>query len=275
MLRKRIGICLVLAYVAWGCKDVKVPNCVGMDRAAAEAAIEGAGLVVGTVTEVESDTIPSGQVTAQNPGAGVDAVPGSAVALTVSIGPDYSGLWLLESDDGWAEVLDLASDGTFEFLGCLGASGDDATWRVDAGEMVLGGEGDAVAFSIQSSTRMIASHNGEELELTRPDLSRDDHSDDMAGATTLTVGTAGGALLENSSDVDVFRFDAEAGFYYNVGVSFGEDVQMTVVDASGTVILSMGESCLDGGAFTASQTGYYFVKIENLTDITFCEVYLG
>jgi hypothetical protein len=60
---------------------------VGLSQAAAETAITDAGLVVGTVTTQNSDTVPAGAVISQNPTALTEVAPGSAVDLVVSDGP--------------------------------------------------------------------------------------------------------------------------------------------------------------------------------------------
>ena len=51
------------------------------------AAITGAGLVVGTVTQQSSATVPAGSVISQNPLAGASVAAGSAVDLVVLDGP--------------------------------------------------------------------------------------------------------------------------------------------------------------------------------------------
>ncbi|MCZ6753892.1 MAG: M36 family metallopeptidase, partial [Gemmatimonadetes bacterium] len=66
---------------------VLVPNVVGLAQAAAEAAIEAAGLVVGNVTEAPSNTVPAGNVIGQNPLAGAAVIPGTMVDIVVSSGP--------------------------------------------------------------------------------------------------------------------------------------------------------------------------------------------
>ncbi len=67
--------------------NATVPTLAGMTRAAAEAAIVNAGLVVGTVTEQRHATIPAGSVISQNPAAGTSVARGSSVAMVVSLGP--------------------------------------------------------------------------------------------------------------------------------------------------------------------------------------------
>ncbi len=73
--------------VSTGPANVLVPNVVNLTQAAATTAITGANLVVGTVTFTNSATVPAGSVISQNPGAGTSVAPGSAVNLTVSVGP--------------------------------------------------------------------------------------------------------------------------------------------------------------------------------------------
>jgi beta-lactam-binding protein with PASTA domain len=63
-----------------------VPNVVGATEAAATAAIQSAGLVVGTVTQQASTTVPTGYVISESPLAGTAVSPGSAVNLVVSGG---------------------------------------------------------------------------------------------------------------------------------------------------------------------------------------------
>ena len=76
--------------VAVGATAQTVPSVIGMTQSAASAAIAGAGLALGHVTQVYSDTGPSGTVTGQAPSAGVTAPAGSQVAITVSRGPTPS-----------------------------------------------------------------------------------------------------------------------------------------------------------------------------------------
>ena len=67
-------------------EDVSVPNVVGLTQAAAESAITGAGLVVGSVLEQSSETVPAGSVISQDPVGGASVASGTAVNLVVSSG---------------------------------------------------------------------------------------------------------------------------------------------------------------------------------------------
>ncbi|GJL78467.1 MAG: hypothetical protein NPINA01_14560 [Nitrospinaceae bacterium] len=70
---------------------IPVPAVVGQSQAAAESAITGAGLAVGTVTTKNSSSVSVGSVISQNPTAGSNVGPGSAVNLVVSAGSPGSG----------------------------------------------------------------------------------------------------------------------------------------------------------------------------------------
>ena len=66
---------------------VPVPNVVGLDEAAARAAISDAGLGVSTPTQVWSAIVPVGAVVAQNPAPGTLVIVDSKVSLQISKGP--------------------------------------------------------------------------------------------------------------------------------------------------------------------------------------------
>ncbi|MCC6235860.1 MAG: PASTA domain-containing protein, partial [Verrucomicrobiales bacterium] len=77
----------VALVISLGPTPVLVPNVVGLTEAAAGTAITGASLVVGAVTTANHATVPAGQVISQNPTAGTSVLPGTSVALVVSLGP--------------------------------------------------------------------------------------------------------------------------------------------------------------------------------------------
>ena len=64
----------------------QVPNVVGSLKTNAQTALTTAGLRVGRVTSTNSQTVAIGGVISQNPTAGANVAPGSAVALVVSLG---------------------------------------------------------------------------------------------------------------------------------------------------------------------------------------------
>ncbi len=64
---------------------VEVPDVVGQSQASATAELEGEGFGVVVITDYSS-TVPAGNVISQIPLAGVEAVEGSNVTITVSLG---------------------------------------------------------------------------------------------------------------------------------------------------------------------------------------------
>ncbi|HPU97004.1 MAG TPA: PASTA domain-containing protein, partial [Candidatus Hydrogenedentes bacterium] len=73
--------------VSTGPCTVAVPDLTGLSRADAETVLAAAGLGVGPVTELCSDTVAAGFVIGQSPAGGTRVQPGSAVLLQVSSGP--------------------------------------------------------------------------------------------------------------------------------------------------------------------------------------------
>src|SRR5262249_22694749 len=72
-------------------RPVTVPNVVGRSQAAAQAALTGAGLTVGAITNTPRPTVPAGRVLGQSPVAGAIVPQGTAVNLLVSRGPPGPG----------------------------------------------------------------------------------------------------------------------------------------------------------------------------------------
>jgi MYXO-CTERM domain-containing protein len=66
---------------------VSVPSVLNQTQAAATTAIQGAQLIVGTLSQQSSVTVPAGSVISQSPSAGTSLAAGSAVSLVVSTGP--------------------------------------------------------------------------------------------------------------------------------------------------------------------------------------------
>ncbi len=76
----------IIVYVSLGAEAFPVPPVVGQDLIRATELIEKAEFVLGTVEQIPDDAIPAGQVISQNPPAGEDAAPGTAIDLVVSTG---------------------------------------------------------------------------------------------------------------------------------------------------------------------------------------------
>jgi len=66
---------------------IAVPDVTGLDQATAESNITAAGLIVGTITNQSSDTVPAGDIISQDPASTTMVSAGTAVNLVVSSGP--------------------------------------------------------------------------------------------------------------------------------------------------------------------------------------------
>jgi beta-lactam-binding protein with PASTA domain/Ca2+-binding RTX toxin-like protein len=90
-----------------------IPPVVSLTQAAAQTALTGAGLTLGTVTTASSSSIPSGSVISQSPIAGSVVAPGTAVSLVVSTGPAANGLvlWLQFEEGSGSTALDSSPSG--------------------------------------------------------------------------------------------------------------------------------------------------------------------
>ncbi len=67
--------------------NIEVPDVIGLTKTAATAIIRNAGLSVGATFQKYDDTVPAGIVLDQSPAAGAKVAAGTAVSLTVSLGP--------------------------------------------------------------------------------------------------------------------------------------------------------------------------------------------
>ncbi len=84
--RARVGSKIMLT-VGEGPQVARVPDLVGLTYAEAEGELERAGLPLGGVRQVSSETVPAGVISSQDPQAGSTLERGSYVYLTTSIGP--------------------------------------------------------------------------------------------------------------------------------------------------------------------------------------------
>ena len=126
---------------------ISTPNVVGLNEAAAEAALLAVNLVVGTKSSVNSETVPAGQVISQNPAAGVKLAKGSAVDLVVSSGPsapEFAAIQvlpesplLLTGETLTFSALAILDDGTSQSLsGATWTSATPSVATVDASGVV-------------------------------------------------------------------------------------------------------------------------------------------
>jgi serine/threonine-protein kinase len=92
---------MIILYVSSGKTQAAVPNVAGMTEAEAQAALENAKLVLGSITEGTSTSVPKGQVISTDPVAGTQVAQGTVINLLISNGqvmvPDVVGKGLSDA----------------------------------------------------------------------------------------------------------------------------------------------------------------------------------
>ncbi len=107
--------------ISTGPCSVTVQNVVGMSQNNAQSVITDAGLIVGTVTQQCSDTVPVGKVISQSPSAGSSVTPGTVVNLVISNGPCkgcgcYLGYKSVQENIWWKYLVDFVLVGMVLFV---------------------------------------------------------------------------------------------------------------------------------------------------------------
>ncbi|HMP82456.1 MAG TPA: PASTA domain-containing protein, partial [Verrucomicrobiota bacterium] len=69
---------------------VTVPDVSGLTESSALTSVTNVGLIIGSVTTASSQSVPAGLVISQTPVAGTQIVPGSAVNIVLSSGPEQA-----------------------------------------------------------------------------------------------------------------------------------------------------------------------------------------
>ncbi|MBL4846902.1 MAG: pre-peptidase C-terminal domain-containing protein, partial [Planctomycetes bacterium] len=97
----------------------------------------------------------------------------------------------------------------------------------------------------------------------------DDHGNDMASATAITVGPATAGQIENAGDEDWFEITLVAGQSYNFGAPSLDDTQITLYDTQGMQLAfdddsGTGLAALIAG-FPITTAGTYYVAVNGFS----------
>ena len=112
----------ITLVVSSGTGNISVPNLMNATAAEAKVALENLGLAL-TLTEGNSDTVPSGSVMSQSPEAGSMVAPGSTVAVVISTGAGPAGEAGGEVPEGSVPVPNIIGMSETEAKTALTASG--------------------------------------------------------------------------------------------------------------------------------------------------------
>jgi beta-lactam-binding protein with PASTA domain len=140
---------LVGLVVSSGAPAVTIPNVVGLTQTAASAAIIGAGLSVGTITQQSSATVTAGNAISESPSAGTSVASGSPVNLTVSSGPSTT----TSSPYPQSSILSgISWDETSKQRYASGSDIWDSMWASD--DLIYGVWGDGNGFTSQAKKQI-------------------------------------------------------------------------------------------------------------------------
>jgi beta-lactam-binding protein with PASTA domain len=171
----------VALVISTGPCGVTVPNVVGQTQSAAAAALAGANLTAGTVTQACSSTVAAGLVISQTPAAGTQSAPGNAVALTVS-----TGLCSVTVPNVVGQMQDAASLAITNALLSVGTVAQMYSATAPAGQVV--GQNPAAGTSVFTGTPVDLDVSKGQLFVTVPNV---------VGQTQAAAGAAltGGNLI--------------------------------------------------------------------------------
>ena len=153
-----------------GVERVAVPAVVGQQQTDAAAAIQGAGLTLGKVTQVATDVAEPGVVMAQGPAPGAMVAKGAAVSLTVATAPPAAGTVPAVGGQTQAQATDILNAAGFNVKVVVKASAD-----VPAGS-VIDQDPAAGVQAVTGSTVTIDVSSGPE-PMTVPDVTTKSQAD--------------------------------------------------------------------------------------------------
>jgi hypothetical protein len=220
--------------------DVVVPAVTGMTQAEAEAAITAAGLVVGTIWQQFSTTVPAGSIVSQVPSAGQEVPPKSTVDLVLSRGipitvPDVTGLTSSQAQAAIASAdLELGSvtqepSAVFD-VGRIGRQSPVAGEQVSQGTVVN------LFVSTGPTCFYVAKDGSDQNDGSAPV----DQGDGVGPFATIQQGLTVLANRDAVGDV----------LYIRGGTYFEECTEFGGINAVGPVVIRNYENeqvCIDGG----------------------------
>ena len=116
----------IVMKVSKGAEKKTVPNVIGKADADAQSAIAAAGLSVGTVSYDYNDNVPEGQVVSQSIDGGKKVAAGTAVGISVSLGPKPA------EKVSVPPVTNTSLDNARQLISSAGLSVGNITYQYDA-----------------------------------------------------------------------------------------------------------------------------------------------
>ncbi len=249
--------------VSSGRAPVPVPNVVGQTLASAKTVIEGSNLKVGATTLQTSASVPAGNVISQNPAAGAEVAPGTAVNLVVSSGteaptpPPVTG-----GDIPVPDVKGLTKTAAADILRSVGLSVGATRQRFDdqapAGIVVDQSPAAGARVAVATPVTLTVSL-GPAGVLTIPDVSGQPEA--VAQSNLQNAGfSIGGTLRQPDPTMavgNVIRTEPAAGTQADIGSAvtlivsegFSQPQQVAVPDVTGNTVEDAREILFAVGLF--------------------------
>ncbi len=258
---------IAFALVSRGSGDITVPDVTGKTQAEAASALSSAGLSVGNVTEVYSDTVDAGKVISTDPKSGTKASEGAKVNLTISQGaekvkvPDLENMTAKEARAALQKLGLKDSAGTAEYSDSVEKN------HVARQDPAAGSE---VEKGATITYYLSAGKEGTDV----PDVRGKSEGD--ATALLTNAGFKVTSQYESSSTVDEGKVisqtpdagsSAKEGDTINITVSTGKSTHSVSASAGSGGSVSPGSVTVDdGGSATFTVTPSSGYKVDSVYD---------
>ena len=233
------------------------------------------------------------------PGTGTPTVPGddhgndASSATSVGLSAATAGRIDYAADADWFKVS-LVNGVGYDFMTQTLGGGMDTILRLmdTNGTTMIAENDDVQAGMMESRLSFTAPANGDYwLAVVHKDAAAtsgtyevlvavggsvappapvDDHGDDQASATAVTVGPATAGKIEVGTDVDMFAVDLTAGSVYDFRTATNDDTILTLFDDQGGLLDSNDDEDVQAGllnslisGYTAPATGTYYLLVES------------
>jgi|CXWL01.1.fsa_nt_gi RHS repeat-associated protein len=258
------GSLVDLILASSGPAQVTIPNVVGLTQDAATTALTSAGLMVGTITQQASSTVPAGNVISQSPAAGVSVVSGSVVSLVVSSGSALITVPDVVGQNQAAASTSLTGGGL-----TLGTVTQQASSTVPAGDVISQLPVAGTSVPVGTLVDLVVSSGSAQCFLSPIDLSI---TPSNIGNWTVTAGGVTGPLAVYStnfytplspigvtigSPTGPFSGYWQADYQFNLTAVEANAVQMTVdwFGADDRAVLQLNGVNLYGAGISSPGTG--------------------
>ena len=226
--------------VSSGPAPVNVPGVVGMAQATAQSAITSAGLNIGTITTVSSDTVAAGDVISQSPAAGTSVAAGSAVNLVVSSGTAITLVAPLDvTVIANPQIIDLGGTTTVTVAGVGGAGSLTVALSVNGIDVALDVNGQVVlSGDVIGSNQLVATVTDATETLTSSSyFSVRDPSDVSGPIAAITTPVS---LTEVTAPIDIVGTASDANLVEYILAYSPKDTNNFVTWQTGTTSVTNG-----------------------------------